>query len=471
MASTLQFTVNNERWQSLRSTFPPTAVNAAMTGLERRAEKLWNPFRAFIGAQTTASALLLLALLAALFMANSPLAETLEHLSHFELGFVVGGNTVTWSLLHLANDGLISLFFFLIGLEVKRELLAGELKDTDRVKLLAGAALGGMVVPAILYATVNASMGGGVPHGWGIPMATDTAIAIGVLAALGSRVPKSVIAFLVGVAILDDIGAILVIALVYTETLHITPLLVAASLLLALILLNALGVRHPFGYTVLGVLIWAAIVQSGVHASIAGVVVAAAVPARPQVKAATLKRRVRDLVGRVSTRASAHDVLAEAETHERIVEVERVAQAATTPLRRWENGLELPVALIVLPLFAFLNAGIVIDRAAFDELASNPVSLGILAGLILGKPIGIVGGVWLSESLRWAKRPDDMNNRRLIGIGLLSGVGFTMSTFIAHLALGQGGDGLAVAKLAIVTASLVAAVAGYLALRMAADPR
>lgn len=464
MAPTLHLHIDSGAGIRLAPGIRTATMDDVQTPLEKHVDKLWNPFRAFIGAQTTASGLLAFALLAALVTANSPFAESFKHLQHFELGVVFGDERVSWSVLHLVNDGLISLFFFLIGLEVKRELLAGELNDSDRVKLLASAAIGGMVVPASLYATINATLSGGVPQGWGIPMATDTTIAIGVLAALGSRVPKSVIAFLVGVAILDDIGAILVIALVYTETLHLGALLVAASLLLALVLLNVLGIRHPLGYTLLGILIWAAIVQSGVHASIAGVVVAAAVPARPQVKAATLRRRIRDIARRMSPRTSPHEVLAQAETHQQIVEVERVARAATTPLRRWEDGLELPVALIVLPMFAFLNAGIVIDHSAFAKLMADPVAIGILVGLVLGKPVGIVGGVLLSEALGWAKRPDDMSSHRLIGIGLLSGVGFTMSTFIAHLALDQSGDELSVAKLAIVSASLVAAVAGYMVL-------
>lgn len=200
------------------------------TGLEKQIDGLREPFAAFIGAQTTASTFLLIALFAALVAANSPFAEDLEWIKHFPLGIVFGQHTIEWSLLHLVNDGLIALFFFLIGLEVKRELIAGELQDSSRVGLLISAALGGMAIPAGLYLALNTGLSGGVISGWGIPMATDTAIAMGVLAALAARVPKSVVAFLVGVAIIDDIGAILVIALVYTEQLAWNALATAGLL-------------------------------------------------------------------------------------------------------------------------------------------------------------------------------------------------------------------------------------------------
>jgi NhaA family Na+:H+ antiporter len=301
-------------------------------------------------------------------------------------------------------------------------------------------------------------------------MATDTAIAIGTLAALGSRVPKSVTAFLVGLAIIDDIGAILVIALVYTEQLAL-PALAAAVLLLAMLMVfNRAGLRHPLGYIVGGIALWVAIVQSGVHASIAGVVVAATVPARPRLRPRAMRRWIFDEAAKVPPEAEPRDVLGEADTHRQINRVERIAQAATTPLRRWEDGMELPVALAVLPLFAFLNAGIPVTTAALVDSVTQPVALGILFGLVLGKPAGILAGVWLSERLGLAVRPTELSYRRLLGIGLLAGVGFTMSTFIANLALGAAGEALATAKLAIVMASVLAATAGYFSLRSAAKP-
>mgnify|MGYP001829193320 FL=1 len=254
--------------------------------LEKQVDKLRGPFSSFTQAQTTASAFLLLALIASLLIANSGYGYELTAIRHLSLRFGIGDRSFEWSLLHLVNDGLIALFFFLIGLEIKRELVAGELQDMMRVGLLLSAAIGGMVVPAGLYLAINANSDGGMISGWGIPMATDTAIAIGVLAALGARIPKSVVAFLVGVAIIDDIGAILVIAFVYTESLSWNAVAVAGLLILCLLMLNRAGFRHPYIYVFVGVGLWAAIVQSGIHASIAGVIVAATVPARPRIKPA-----------------------------------------------------------------------------------------------------------------------------------------------------------------------------------------
>ena len=437
--------------------------------LERQVDKLREPFRAFVSAQTTASAFLVLAMGVALWLANSRFAADYQALQQFPLGLVYGETQVVWPLLHLVNDGVIALFFFLIGLEIKRELLVGELRDGARARLLLSAALGGMLVPAALYLAINAGMDGGHVHGWAIPMATDTAIAIGVLAALGSRIPRSVAAFLVGVAIVDDIGAILVIALVYTEGLNLTALVVAAVFLSFLILLNRAGFRTPALYATAGIGLWIAIVHSGIHASIAGVIVAAAVPARPRLRPAALGRRIGGIVAKVSAAVRPQAVLAEAHTHQRITQVERLARASTTPLRRWEAGLELPVALLVLPLFAFLNAGVRIDLDTVFGMFGNPVLLGTVAGLVVGKPVGILLGVWLGTRTGWAVPPPGLTTGRLAGIGLLAGVGFTMSTFIANLALGKGTDGLAGAKFAIVVASAISALAGYTVLRLVSE--
>ncbi|MGD2117995.1 MAG: Na+/H+ antiporter NhaA [Chromatiales bacterium] len=437
--------------------------------LERQMDKILEPFLAFIRAQTTASSFLLLALLAAIFLVNSSWENLYEAIQHFRMGVLFGDYKVTMSLQHLVNDGLIALFFFLIGLEVKRELLAGELQAADKVRLLLAAACGGMLLPAGIYLLINTGMAGGEIHGWGIPMATDTAIAIGVLAALAARVPRSVVAFLVGVAIIDDIGAILVIALVYTEQLFLPAIFVGLVLLLVLLLFNQAGLRHPLFYFFIGVLLWIAIVESGIHASIAGVVVAATVPARPRLRPRAMKRKVRGVVASVPPETRSSDVLAQARTHRQIAKLERLAQDATTPLRRWEDGLEMPVALLVLPLFVFLNAGMLINTDALAGIIDSPVALGILAGLLLGKPLGIFAGVKLAERIGWAQRAIELNDKRLLGVGLLAGVGFTMSTFITHLALGRNPASLETAKLAIVAASVVAAMSGYVMLRRAAD--
>ncbi len=437
--------------------------------LEKRVDRLRGPFSSFIQAQTTASAFLLLALIAALLVANSGYAHELTAIRHLSLRIGVGDRDFEWSLLHLVNDGLIALFFFLIGLEIKRELVAGELQDRMRVGLLLSAAIGGMVFPAGLYLAINATFEGGMVSGWGIPMATDTAIAIGVLATLGARIPKSLVAFLVGVAILDDIGAILVIAFVYTESLSWSAMAMAGVLVLCLLMLNRAGFRHPYVYAFIGVGLWAAIVKSGIHASIAGVIVAATVPARPRIKPATLTHEVKSTVSDMDPSVHHTEVLADQKIHQQIVEVEKLAQEATTPLRRWEESLELPVFLLVLPLFAFLNAGVVIDASELNSLLAEPVTLGIIIGLLVGKPLGILTGVWLGTRLGLAILPDDISRRNLLGVGLLSGVGFTMSTFIAHLAFEPSSATLESAKLAIVIVSAIAAVIAYVVLRFASN--
>lgn len=425
-------------------------------------DKLREPFAEFAHAQATAGAALLIALLVALALANSSAADGFEHLKHYTLGLVFGDRLLTTSLLHFVNDGLITLFFFLIGLEFKRELLAGELREASRIKLLLAAALGGMLVPALIYLVVNYVLAGGYLHGWGIPMATDTAIAIAILTVLGNRIPQSMIAFLVGLAIIDDIGAITVIAIFYTESLDALSLLCGTGIFSLLLIANAAGLRHPAAYAIGGVLLWAAIVQSGIHASLAGVIVALTVPARPRIHPAEVKVDVRKAAAELSPHTEPKEVLAKEEEHERIVQLEQIAQEGSIPLRRWEHGLGLPVALVILPLFVFLNGGITLSADTFRASLDDPVAIGAFLGLVLGKPVGILTGVCLAEKMSWSRRPDAMTNRRLVGLGMLAGIGFTMSTFIANLALKDSAEGLVSVKISIIMASVVAAAAGLL---------
>lgn len=430
--------------------------------LEHHVDKLRKPFAEFAHAQATAGAALLIALIVSLFLANSSAADDFQQLQHYTLGLIFGDISLTTSFLHFVNDGLITCFFFLIGLEFKRELLAGELRDASRIRLLLAAAFGGMVAPALIYLAINHVLPDGYLHGWGIPMATDTAIAIAILTVLGSRVPQSMIAFLVGLAIIDDIGAISVIAIFYTESLATQPLLIGFGIFSLLLFANAAGLRHPVAYAVGGILLWAAIVQSGIHASLAGVIVAATVPARPRVHPAEVKAEVRQAAEELSAHTGPEEVLGKEEEHERIVQVEQIAQEGTIPLRRWEHGLELPVALVILPLFVFLNAGITLSADTFRALLDDPVAIGVFLGLVVGKPIGIVLGVLSVERMGWSRRPDSMTNPRLLGMGMLAGIGFTMSTFIANLALKESSAGLLSVKLSIILASAVAATAGLM---------
>jgi NhaA family Na+:H+ antiporter len=427
--------------------------------LEKQVDRLKESFLSFVQAQATSSGVLLAALLGAVVMVNLGYQDLYQSLRALPVGFHLGELRVSESLLDWTNDALIAVFFFLIGLEIKREVLAGELRPPERRLMLVAAAAGGMVAPALIYVAFNLTHPQGDPAGWGIPMATDTALAIGVLAAFGNRLPRGVTAFLVGLAIVDDIGAVLVIAVFYTHDLHLTSLLWVTPVLAGMALANAAGVRHPSIYLLGGVLTWIGMHHSGVHASIAGVLAAATVPARGRVPPNVLARRLSWLSSHIQPRV---DVLGDADSHARIHQVEDEARRALTPLRRWEDGLELPVALFILPLFAFLNAGVPLEWAQLRTLPTDPVALGIVFGLVVGKPVGIALATWLALRSGWGQLPRGIDLGHVVGAGLLAGVGFTMSTFIANLALSPAR--LDDAKVAILCASLAAGIVGFFVL-------
>lgn len=435
------------------------------TALERSFKNVITPFQEFVRDQTTGSVLLILCTLIALGLANSPLAQGYEGLIHTETGLVFGDWSLTLSVRHWINEGLMSLFFFVLGLEIKREILVGELRDPEQSVPVIAAAIGGMVVPASIYYAFNATTG--TAHGWGIPMATDTAFAVGVLALLHRHIPAALTTFLTALAIIDDLGAIMVIALFYTDTLSLPHLGVAAALLGALIMCNALGTRRPSVYIIGGGMVWAAMLGSGVHATVAGVLVAMTVPARPRAGPGWFVRRIRGLVDEFQEIEEQSDrpILGEERQHAVVERVQDTAEKASTPLRRWERILEYPVALLVMPVFALANAGIPIEPGGLAGLWHDPLTLGIVLGLVLGKGLGITFMAWLALRLGLGRLPEDMTLRHIAGIGLLGGMGFTMSIFIAGLSFASDPDALLVAKMAILLASLIAGVSGYLWLR------
>ena len=320
-----------------------------------------------------------------------------------------------------------------------------------------------MLVPAGFYLLLNGGLN--TAQGWGIPMATDSAFALGVLMMLGSRLPAGLKAFLVAFAIIDDLGAILVIAVFYTGDLEPGYLGAAALSLGTLALCNLLGFRHIVIYLALGAVLWCCVTLSGVHGTVAGVLIAAAVPARPRRSRGWLVERARRLSGRVESlqQQSRDGILADADQHSTVEELQQVAKAATTPLRRWERGLEWPVLVLVLPLFAFANAGIPIDLSVIRDAIATPLTWGILFGLVLGKVVGISLLTWLALKAFGGRLPGNMTMHHVIGVALLGGMGFTMSVFIAGLTF-SGAD-LNLAKLSILVASSVAGVSGYLWLR------
>jgi NhaA family Na+:H+ antiporter len=442
----------------------------AGTPLERQLEKIIPPFQRFTHDQTTGSVLLIIGTFAALLIANSTIRDGYESLLLTGAGMVFGQWSLTMSQHHWINEGLMSLFFFVLGLEIKRELLVGELKGPRQSVPMIAAAFGGMLMPAVIFMTFTA----GTPllHGWGIPMATDTAFAVGVLALLHRHVPAGLTAFLTALAIIDDLGAILVIAVFYTESINLPFLGSAALLLLLLVMLNVAGVRRPGVYFLIGGLVWLAMLGSGVHATVAGILVALTVPARPKRGPGWFVSRAPRLVNEFDMleRQSDRPLLGEEKQHLVAESLRATAEKATTPLRRWERYLERPVALVVLPVFALANDGIPVNLDALTALASNVLTPAIVLGLLVGKVFGITFMTWLSLRLGPGQLARGVSMRHIAGIGLLGGMGFTMSIFIADLGFDNAPETLVAAKTAILLASLLAGTAGFLWLRFRGHP-
>lgn len=360
--------------------------------------------------------LLLAAAVLAMLVANSPLANIYDALLETTVAVQVGALSIDKPLLLWVNDGLMAVFFFLVGLEIKREVMEGELSSFSQIVLPGMGALGGMTVPAAIYAWMN----WGDPlalDGWAIPVATDIAFALALLSVFGSRVPIALKVFLLTVAIFDDLAAIFIIALFYSGDLSLSALLIGASALLAAIAMNRLGVTRTSSYILLGVVLWIAVLKSGVHATLAGVLIAFCIP-------------MRDAQGE-------------------------------SPLRDLEHDLHGPVAFAILPTFAFANAGLSLAGMSIENLA-HPVTAGVALGLLIGKPVGILTFVWLAISLRIAKLPKDVNWTQLIGVAFACGIGFTMSLFIAGLAFEHGsGDYFGGDRLGILAGSILSAIVAY----------
>lgn len=376
-----------------------------------------------------------------------------EHLRISLNGFVLDK-----SLLHWINDGLMTIFFLIVGLEIKREVLDGELSSMRQAALPIMGALGGMLVPALIYYFIN--RGTPTAGGWGIPMATDIAFALAVLQLLGSRVPLGLKVFLTALAIVDDLGAVLVIAGFYTQDLHLNFLYLALGTWGVLLLLNVLNIPSLWLYLPLGTLLWYFMLESGIHATLAGVLLAISIPSRISQDRPELLRLLDDRLQYL--RDEAHGTDSDPRTISE--ELEHLSELISSPAQKLEQRLHSVVSFGIIPLFAFANTSLAIDTAVFGELLS-PLGLGVMAGLLLGKPLGIGALSWVAVRLGWASLPPNVSWRHLWGAGILGGIGFTMSLFITLLALGEHSEGEAVAKLAILLASLLAGTIGYLLLR------
>jgi NhaA family Na+:H+ antiporter len=428
----------------------------------RVVERLLAPLRDFIHAEVSGGIVLLGATVFALAWANSPWAETYPAVWQTQLEIGTEGFGLTKPLQLWINDGLMAVFFFVVGLEIKREIVAGELSSPRRALVPIAAALGGAAVPALIY--LGFTFGTESARGWGIAMATDIAFALGLLALLGSRVPLTLRLFVTALAIVDDIMAVLVIAVFYTAEVSTGWLAASAALTGLLIAINRLGIRTIGVYVVIGLLLWVAVLQSGLHATLAGVLLAAAIPA-------STRRSPREVPGRTEsalrrlTDAIGSDPMTREATHEReaaLWELEAVAASAQSPLHRLEHALHPWTAFLIVPLFALANAGVAIGTY-LGEAATSPISHGIVAGLVIGKQAGIVGATWIIVATGLGRLPDGLDWRHIWGAGWVCGIGFTMSLFIAELAF-PGGDSLAVAKLGILAASLLAAGGGLFVL-------
>jgi len=433
---------------------------------EKTFKRVATPFEHFLHAQTTTGIILMFMTILALILANSPLTENYAHFFHTKVNLTVGSWELSHTIHHWINDGLMAIFFFIIGLEIKREILVGELSNLKVAILPILSAIGGMLFPALIYLAINQGTEGA--NGWGIPMATDIAFAISALVLLGKRVPPALVTFLVALAIVDDLGAVLVIALFYTEQIHFIPLALAGVSFLVLISFNRFGIHAILPYFIVGLFLWFFMLESGVHATIAGVIAALAIPSKPKRTPDEFSSHTKALLDEYD-KVSIGDVHELNENQKAILRnIQDRIDAVGTPASRLERGLHLPVALIVIPLFALANAGITIDFSSLGEVLFEPVSLGIIAGLIGGKVLGIFGIAWLAIKLKIAQLPKESSMSQIFGVAFLGGIGFTMSIFVADLAFVNSEELVFQSKVGILLASLIAGFVGYFWLRFIA---
>jgi len=428
---------------------------------EQAFNRVLTPIEEFIHRQTTSGILLMLCAIAALIIANSPWAETYYKILKIPFSIGAGEWVLSMSIHHWINDGLMALFFFVVGLELKREILVGELSNLKAALLPIIAAIGGMILPAAIYMSINSS--GHTFDGWGIPMATDIAFALGVLALLGGRVPKALLGFLVALAIVDDLGAVLVIAVFYTEQLDFSAIIAAVAILLLLASLNLGGIRKPLPYVLLGLLLWGAFLKSGIHATLAGILLAFIIPIRPKYDPERFLARANRLLKDIGDSYRAEpNIIKNFKMRAKVRALESGIHKVQAPAQVLEHHMHIPTAYLVIPIFSLANAGVPIAWSELGNTVLHPVSLGVIAGLFLGKLIGISGFVWIALKLKIGTLPPSLNMKHIIGASLLGGIGFTMSIFIAELGFAHSPEDLLMAKTGILFASLLAGITGYL---------
>ncbi|MDX9751678.1 MAG: Na+/H+ antiporter NhaA [Flavobacteriales bacterium] len=422
-------------------------------------DRLLKPVDSFIHDQAASGLVLFISTAIALFLANSPWRDDYHQFWTTLVGIKVGDFILEKDLLHLINDGLMAMFFFVVALELKREFVGGEFSKPRNALLPIGASIGGMAFPALIFLFI---VGSSSPEsvGWGIPMGTDTAFVLGLLAILGSRVPAAIKVFFISTAVTDDIGAVSVIALFYTSDISMVNLLLGGVFLVALIVMNLLGVRSVLAYGVVGIGgLWMAFLLSGVHATVAGVLAALCIPARTKMNEASYPARLHELADKFSAMPNAPGDTISSEQQHLIQKVKRFSTYAETPLQRLEQGLHPWVAFGVLPLFALANAGIELPTS-FAGVLDSKVTLGIFLGLVIGKPLGLMFMSWLFVRLRLGQLAAGVSWMQMLAVCILSGLGFTMAVFINELAFADAAT-REDAKLGILFASVVAGGVGF----------
>jgi NhaA family Na+:H+ antiporter len=434
----------------------------------RPVEQIVRPFQYFADKASSGGILLIAAAIVALVWANSPWGQSYTGFWGTELSVSLGPFSIEEDLTHWINDGLMAVFFLVVGLEIKREILVGELSSPRRAALPLAAAIGGAVLPALIYVAIN--FGTDAVSGWGIPMATDIAFALGVLALLGRRAPLGLKVFLTALAIVDDILAVVVIALFYTSDVSWGALGVGAVFLVALVAANLGGVGKPLPYALLGIGLWLCFLESGVHATIAGVLLAMTVPASSFIDTEVFLKRSRGLLDRFEQAGErgGDPVLCNEERQGALHALNRANEDVEPPLQELEHALHPWVVFVIMPLFALANAGVLLGED-FTSTLLNPVSVGIVAGLLLGKQVGITLFAWLAVKSGMSEMPQGVTWLHIYGASWLGGIGFTMSLFISDLAFAEGSL-LDVAKVGILTASLIAGIAGWSIIRLANAP-
>ena len=417
------------------------------------------PVQRYIHTESIGAFVLLAMTLLALAWANSPWRESYHSLTHTYLTLDAALFSIDLSIEKWVNDGLMAIFFFVVGLEIKREIMHGQLSTLRRAALPVVAAIGGMVVPAAVYLAFNPS--GEAMRGWGVPMATDIAFAMGVLAILGRRAPQELRVFLLGLAVVDDLGAIAVIAIAYTESIDFTSLAIAGALVAVMFASYRLGFGYAVVTAALSLMIWAAVLKTGIHATVAGVVIGALMPSQPNYNQREFGEEADALMAEYHTAVAAGD----RDRSEAIIgEMEELSQGTEAPLERLERLMHPWASYVILPIFALVNAGIDFRGAESEIRFSNSVLIGVFAGLLVGKVVGITLFPWAASKLGVVDLPENVTWTHVIGVGFVAGVGFTVAIFISGLAFEDAGL-VATAKLGILLASLAAGLAGYLILR------